>query len=65
MLYEVITMSENDMPVIITRDEFMRRMKDMSAMGGGTGFYRDLPDDYKVVVNTNHPLIVDLSYNFV
>lgn len=55
------SMSENDMPVIITRDEFMRRMKDMSAMGGGTGFYRDLPDDYKVVVNTNHPLIVDLS----
>ncbi len=55
------SMSESDLPVTITRDEFMRRMKDMSAMGGGTAFYRDLPDDYKVVVNTNHPLIVDLS----
>jgi len=55
------SMSENDMPVVITRDEFMRRMKDMSALSGGTGFYRELPDDYKVIVNTNHPLIVDLS----
>ncbi len=55
------SMSENDLPVVITRDEFMRRMKDMSAMSGGTGFYRELPDDYKVIVNTNHPLIVDLS----
>jgi molecular chaperone HtpG len=54
-------MSENDLPVVITRDEFMRRMKDMSAMSGGTGFYRELPDDYKVIVNTNHPLIVVLS----
>ncbi|HOZ31171.1 MAG TPA: molecular chaperone HtpG [Bacteroidales bacterium] len=55
------SMSENDMPVIITRDEYMRRMKDMSVMGGGTSFYRDLPDDYKVIINTNHPLIVELS----
>lgn len=55
------SMKENDMPVIITRDEYMRRMKDMSALSGGTGFYKDLPDDYKVIINTNHPLIVDLS----
>lgn len=55
------SMSDKDMPVIIAREEFMRRMKDMSAFSGGTGFYRDLPDDYKVIVNTNHPLIVDLS----
>ncbi|MDD3740397.1 MAG: molecular chaperone HtpG, partial [Bacteroidales bacterium] len=55
------SMTESDMPVIITRDEYMRRMKDMSALSGGTGFYKDLPDDYKVIINTNHPLIVDLS----
>jgi molecular chaperone HtpG len=55
------SMSENDLPVIITRDEYMRRMKDMSALSGGTGFYGGLPDDYKVIINTNHPLIVDLS----
>ena len=55
------SMRPEDMPVIIARDEFMRRMKDMSELSGGTGFYRDMPEDYKVIVNTNHPLIVDLS----
>ncbi|MCA1756559.1 MAG: molecular chaperone HtpG [Bacteroidales bacterium] len=50
-------MSENDSPVVITRSEFMRRMKDMSALGGGMGFYGDLPDSYNLVVNTNHEKI--------
>ena len=54
-------MRPEDMPVIITRDEFMRRMKDMSEFSGGTGYYGDLPDNYKVIINTNHPIIVDLS----
>src|SRR5690554_4077429 len=53
--------SGNDLPVLITRDEFMRRMKDMSALSGGTGYYRDLPDHYKVIINTNHETIIDLS----
>lgn len=62
-MFWVITESlkETDLPVMITRDEFMRRMKDMSTLGGGTNFYRDMPDDYKVIINCNHPLIVDLS----
>ena len=55
------SMTANEMPVIITRDEFMRRMKDMSTVSGGAGIYGDLPENYKVIVNTNHPLIVDLS----
>jgi len=55
------SMQPDDMPVIIARDEFMRRMKDMSEISGGTGYYGNMPDDYKVIVNTNHPLIVDLS----
>ena len=55
------SMSPEDMPVVIVREEFKRRMKDMSAFSGGTNFYRDMPDDYKVIVNTNHPLIVGIS----
>ena len=54
-------MNETDNPVTITQSEFMRRMKDMSEMGGGPGFYGDLPDSYNLVVNTNHPLIIKLA----
>ncbi len=51
-------LSEKDSPMLITRPEFMRRMKDMSAMGGGSmGFYGNMPDMYNLVVNSNHPLI--------
>lgn len=50
-------LSENDSPMIITQSEFMRRMKDMSEMGGGMNIYGDMPDSYNFVVNTNHPLV--------
>jgi len=52
-------LSATAQPMIITQSEFMRRMKDMSAMGGGGGmnFYGELPDSYNLVVNTDHPLI--------
>ena len=50
-------LSETDAPVLITRPEFMRRMKDMSMVGGGNAFMADLPDSANLVVNTNHPLI--------
>ena len=51
-------LSETDSPMIITRPEFMRRMKDMSALGGGgMGFYGNMPEMYNLVVNANHPLI--------
>lgn len=46
-----------DMPVIITMDEFMRRMKDMAKMGGPYSFYGSMPDNYKVAVNSNHKLV--------
>ncbi|MDL2230719.1 molecular chaperone HtpG [Alistipes sp. OttesenSCG-928-L06] len=53
-------LDENDQPVIITRNEFMRRMKDMAASGGGmASFYGQMPDSYNVVVNGNHPLVID------
>lgn len=52
------SLSESDSPMLITRPEFMRRMKDMSAMGGGgMNFYGSMPDMYNLVVNSNHPLI--------
>ena len=45
-------------PIIITQQEFMRRMKEMSATGGGMmGFYGEMPDSYSLVVNTAHPLV--------
>jgi molecular chaperone HtpG len=51
-------LSETAQPMMITQSEFMRRMKDMSAMGGGgMNFYGNLPDSYNLVVNANHPLI--------
>ena len=50
-------LSPDDQPVQITRPEFIRRMKEMQALGGG-GF-GDFGDMYNVVVNTNHPLIVE------
>jgi len=50
-------LSETDQPVIITEPEFMRRMKDMSALGGGMSFMGTMPESYNLVVNANHPLI--------
>lgn len=51
-------LKESDSPMMITQSEFMRRMKDMSELGGGgMNFYGDMPDSYNLVVNTNHPLV--------
>ena len=56
-------LSETAAPVVITQNEFMRRMKDMSQMGGGGGmnFYGKMPDSYNVVVNANHPLVTEIK----
>jgi molecular chaperone HtpG len=51
------SLSENDQPVIITQPEFMRRMKDMSKLGGGMDYMGTMPDSYNLVVNANHKLI--------
>jgi molecular chaperone HtpG len=50
-------MSETDQPMLITQPEFMRRMKDMSALGGGMGYMGSMPDTYTLVVNANHPIM--------
>ncbi|MEI8225138.1 MAG: molecular chaperone HtpG [Bacteroidota bacterium] len=62
-IYNVVfeTLDENEAPVIITQSEFMRRMKEMSQMGGGMNFYGELPDSYNLVVNPNHQLVVKIS----
>lgn len=51
-----------DQPVVITQNEYMRRMKDMAAMGGGgmSGLYGQMPDSYTIAVNGNHPLVIDI-----
>jgi molecular chaperone HtpG len=55
------SMSETDVPMMITQSEFMRRMKDQQAMGGGgMNFMGNLPEMHNLVVNSNHPLISDI-----
>ena len=54
---EIEGLSPEEMPVTVTMDEFMRRMKDMAQMGGGMSFYGAMPDHYKVAINGNHPVI--------
>ncbi len=53
-------LSENDVPFMITQPEFMRRMKDMSALGGGMMGMDNLPDQYNLVVNANHPMMTKI-----
>lgn len=57
MKVEVEALGEDELPVTVTMDEFMRRMKDMAQQGGGMSWYGNMPDSYKVSVNGNHPLV--------
>jgi len=58
---EFDSLSADDMPVIITQSEFMRRMKDMGKLGGPeSSFYNNMPDNLNLVVNENHPLVKQL-----
>ena len=56
-------MGENGDPVIVTRSEFMRRMKEMAAMNPGMGFYGAMGDQYTLVVNTDHKLVNTILEN--
>ncbi len=56
---EFESLSPTDAPFTITQNEFMRRMKEQSALGGG-GFYGTLPDSYSLVANSNHSLMQTL-----
>ncbi|MDF1558776.1 MAG: molecular chaperone HtpG [Bacteroidales bacterium] len=55
------SLDENDLPLVITQSEFMRRMKDMAQFGGGYSFYGEMPDSFDLVLNTNHPRVVALA----
>jgi molecular chaperone HtpG len=58
---EVKGLSADAPPVVATRPEFMRRMKDMSAMNGAMGsFYASMPDEVTLTVNGNHPIYQDI-----
>lgn len=57
MKVELESLPSESMPVTITMEEWMRRMKDMSRLGGGMNFYGSMPDTYKVSVNANHKLV--------
>ncbi|OQA02285.1 MAG: Chaperone protein HtpG [Bacteroidetes bacterium ADurb.Bin408] len=62
--YHVVfeNMSETEHPMLIVQPEFMRRMKDMSAIGGGAySFMGNMPESFNLVVNANHPLIYDIA----
>lgn len=50
-------LGENAAPVLITQSEFMRRYREMSAMGGGMNFYGEMPASYNITVNMQNPLI--------
>lgn len=54
------SLKSDDVPVMITQSEYMRRMKDMSKFGGSMGFYGDMPDNLNLIVNTNHPLVQEI-----
>ncbi len=53
-------MSPADLPVTLTQNEYMRRMKEMASMQPGMNFYGELPDSYNFIVNTENPIIVKL-----
>ncbi len=50
-------LGENGSPILITQSEFMRRYRDMSALGGGMNFYGEMPEAYTIGVNMEHPII--------
>lgn len=59
-MVSVDMVSSDALPVFLTQNEFMRRMKDMSAHQQGMSFYGQMPDQYNLVVNAAHPLVKDL-----
>ncbi|MBQ2452749.1 MAG: molecular chaperone HtpG, partial [Bacteroidales bacterium] len=57
---QAVNMGENAVPVLITQSEFMRRHREMSALGGGMNFYGEMPAFYNINVNVQHPLVAKI-----
>ncbi len=56
-------LAPTDAPIVITQNEYMRRMKEMAALQPGMNFYGEMPDSYSLVVNTSHPIIEKIGEN--
>ena len=54
-------MGESDAPIVITQNEYMRRMKEMAALQPGMNFYGEMPDSYSLIVNTENPIVKKVS----
>ena len=57
---EADNLGENAAPVVITRNEFMRRYREMSAMGGGMNFYGNMPESFNITVNFENPVMAGI-----
>ena len=53
-------LGENAAPILITQNEFMRRYREMSALGGGMNFYGSMPESYNITVNLENPLVAKI-----
>ncbi|WP_277016433.1 molecular chaperone HtpG [Prevotella corporis] len=57
---EVESLGAENQPVVVTQNEYMRRMKEMSRFQQGMGFYGQMPDTYTLVVNSEHPIVEEI-----
>ena len=62
-MVDVQALGENASPVLITQNEFMRRMKEMGKFQAGMSFYSQMPDSYTLVLNTDHELVKNILSN--
>lgn len=60
---EVESLGAENQPVVVTQNEYMRRMKEMSRFQKGMGFYGQMPDTYTLVVNSEHPIVEEILNN--
>lgn len=60
---EVESLGAEKQPVVVTQNEYMRRMKEMSRFQQGMGFYGQMPDTYTLVVNSEHPIVEEILNN--
>ena len=60
---EVESLGAENQPVVVTQNEYMRRMKEMSRFQQGMGFYGQMPDTYTLVVNSEHPIVEEILNN--
>ncbi|MBQ0086088.1 MAG: molecular chaperone HtpG [Bacteroidales bacterium] len=57
----VENLGQSEAPVVITQSEFMRRYRDMAALGGGMNFYGEMPESYNITVNAQSPIIAKIA----